>query len=235
MSRKAGTGLAPDTPTPWVRDSPAATGIMSLACSRGGAWDLLTQNSNTGWIMLDGPASTPQGRAEHGGARVLADAGIHAYEVTDAHVPFLIGGFTATVVGAAAGALFLLTRGPQPGRAVGGLTALLTTIGCLVTRATPIPTDEDDHGNRPEPLGICSLVIQGVVVMAVVALSGPAPLRPGRLVQEAKSLTPGLQPDDPGSGSPDEPPTSPRTEPVAGGGHASRTLTGTRRPAAGAQ
>ncbi|MER6148373.1 hypothetical protein, partial [Streptomyces hirsutus] len=41
------------------------------------------------WIMLDSPASTPQGRAEHGGARVvaavllLADTGIHAYEVID--------------------------------------------------------------------------------------------------------------------------------------------------------
>lgn len=166
--------------------------------------------------MLDSPASTPHGRAEHGGARVLAgvlllaDAGIHAYEVIDADVPFLVVGFLATAVGTAAGALLLLTRAPRLGWVVGGLTALLTTIGYVVTRATPVPTDEDDYGNWLEPLGICSLVIQGVVVgMAVVALSGPAPLRPGHLVQEAKSVTPGLQPDEPGSGSPDEPPTSP--------------------------
>ncbi|GAB3169520.1 hypothetical protein [Streptomyces incanus] len=215
MSREAWTGPAPDTPTPGVRDSLAATGIMFLACSRGGAWDLLTQDSNTGWIMLDSPASTPRGRAEHGGARVLAavlllaDAGIHVYEVIDADVPLLIGGFTATVVGTAAGALLLLTRGPRLGWVVGGLTALLTTIGYIVTRATPVPTDEDDYGNWLEPLGVCSLVIQGVVVMAAVALSGPAPLRPGHLVQEVKSVTPGLRPDEPGSGSPDEPPASP--------------------------
>ncbi|CAM5732589.1 hypothetical protein SHIRM173S_12447 [Streptomyces hirsutus] len=189
---------------------------MSLACSRGGAWDLLTQDSNTGWIMLDSPASTPQGRAEHGGARalaavlLLADAGIHAYEVIDADVPFLIGGFIATAVGTTVGALLLLTRGPRLGWVVGGLTALLTTIGYIVTRATPVPTDEDDYGNWLEPLGVCSLVIQGiVVVMAAVALSGPAPLRPGHLVQEAKSVTPGLRPDDPGSGAPNEPPPSP--------------------------
>ncbi|MGY3203034.1 hypothetical protein [Streptomyces sp. TE5632] len=166
--------------------------------------------------MLDSPASTPRGRAEHGGARVLAgalllaDAGIHAYEVTDADVPFLIGGFIAAAVGAVAGALLLLTRGPRLGWVVGGLTALLTTIGYIVTRATPIPTDEADYGNWLEPLGVCSLVIQGIiVVMAAVALSGPAPVRPGHLSQEARSMTPGLRPDDPGSGPPDEPPTSP--------------------------
>lgn len=164
---------------------------------------------------LDSPASTPQGRAEHGGARVVAgvlllvDAGIHAYEVVDADVPFLVGGFIATAVGTAAGALLLLTRGPRLGWVVGGLTALLTTIGYIVTRATPVPTDEDDYGNWLEPLGICSLVIQGIViVMAVVALSGPAPLRPHHLVQEAKSVTPGLEPDEPDSDTPDEPPTS---------------------------
>ncbi|MEU6526349.1 hypothetical protein ABZ892_26825 [Streptomyces sp. NPDC046924] len=40
------------------------------------------------------------------------------------------------------------------------------------------------HGNWLGPLGVCSLVIQGiVVVMAGVALSGPAPLRPGHLVR----------------------------------------------------
>ncbi|CAM5730919.1 hypothetical protein SHIRM173S_10945 [Streptomyces hirsutus] len=159
---------------------------MSLACSRGGAWDLLTQDSNTGWIMLDSPASTPQGRAEHGGARalaavlLLADAGIHAYEVIDADVPFLIGGFIATAVGTTVGALLLLTRGPRLGWVVGGLTALLTTIGYIVTRATPVPTDEDDYGNWLEPLGVCSLVIQGiVVVMAAVALERARPATAG--------------------------------------------------------
>lgn len=144
------------------------------------------------------------------GALLLADAGIHVYEVIDADVPFLIGGFIATVVGTAADALLLLTRGPRLGWVAGGLTALLTTIGYIVTRATPLPTDEDDYGNWLEPLGICSLVIQGIiVVMAVVALSGPAPLRLGHLVQEAKSVTSGLRPDESGSDSPDEPPTSP--------------------------
>ncbi|MGJ3558184.1 hypothetical protein ACR6C2_01405 [Streptomyces sp. INA 01156] len=188
---------------------------MSLARSRGGAWDLLTQDSNMGWIMLGGPASTPRGRAEHGGARVVAgillpaDAGSHAYEVTDADVPFLIGGFTATAAGAAAGALILLTREPRLGWAVGGLTALLTTIGCIVAGATPIPTGEADYGNWLESLGVCSSVIQGIAVVAVMALSGPAPVRPGHLAQEAGSMTPGLRPDDPGSGPPDEPPTSP--------------------------
>ncbi|WP_406471456.1 hypothetical protein OH738_39885 [Streptomyces hirsutus] len=147
--------------------------------------------------MLDSPASTPRGRAEHGGARVvaavllLADAGIHAYEVLAADVPFLIGGFLATAVGTTVGALLLLTRGPRLGWVVGGLTALLTTIGYIVTRATPVPTDEDDYGNWLEPLGVCSLVIQGiVVVMAAVALSGPAPTagppRPGGEVGDTR-------------------------------------------------
>ncbi|GAB2823170.1 hypothetical protein GCM10027073_61620 [Streptomyces chlorus] len=43
---------------PGARDWLAATGIMSLTCSRGGAWDLSAQKSNAGWIVLDSPAPT---------------------------------------------------------------------------------------------------------------------------------------------------------------------------------
>ncbi|CAM5227227.1 hypothetical protein SALBM217S_09090 [Streptomyces griseoloalbus] len=171
-----------------ARDSPAARGIMSLACSRGGAWDLLTQDSKHGMDHA-GQSRLPPARpcGARRGARpwpqllLLADAGIHAYEVIDADAHFLIGGFIATAVGTTVGALFFWpTRGPRLGWVVGGLTALLTTIGYIVTRATPVPTDEDDYGNWLEPLGVCSLVIQGiVVVMAAVASERARPATAG--------------------------------------------------------
>ncbi|MBP0457130.1 hypothetical protein [Streptomyces montanisoli] len=130
---------------------------------------------------------------------LLIDAGIHAYEVIDADVPFLVGGFIATAVGAVAGAYLLLTSGPRLGWVLGGLTTLLTSIGYIVTRATPVPTDEDDYGNWLEPLGLTSLILQIVVVaLAVWALTGRHGLRPAHLVQEGKAVTPGMNPDEPG-------------------------------------
>jgi hypothetical protein len=153
--------------------------------------------------MLGSPASTPEGRAEHrswralAGILLLADAAIHAYEVVGADVAFLIGGFIATAAGTAAGAYLLFTRAPRLGWILGGLTALLTFIGYIVTRATPIPGDQDDFGNWGEPLGIVSLVIEAILVaMALWALTGPHRVRPRHLVQEAKAVTPGLTEDE---------------------------------------
>ncbi|MEV0696259.1 hypothetical protein [Streptomyces sp. NPDC050388] len=138
-----------------------------------------------------------------------AAAGIRAGEVTGADVSFLGGGVTAAAVGAAAGALLVVTRVPRPGRVGGGLTALPATIGCRVTRATPVPAGEGDYGTWREPLGVCSPVVQGIVVRAVVAPGGPVRLRPGHLLWEARSVVPGLRPDGPGSGSPGGPPAAP--------------------------
>lgn len=152
--------------------------------------------------MLDSPASTPNSRPELRSWRVLAGilllatAAIHAYEVLGADVAFLIGGFIAAAAGTAAGAYLLFTRAPRLGWILGGLTALLTFIGYIVTRATPVPGDQDDFGNWLEPLGIASLVIEAILVgMAVWVLSGPHRVRGRHLVEEAKAVIPGLTED----------------------------------------
>ncbi|AEW92378.1 hypothetical protein SCATT_00070 [Streptantibioticus cattleyicolor NRRL 8057 = DSM 46488] len=109
---------------------------------------------------------------------MLAATAIHAYEATDADVPFLLVGFIASAVGTGTAALLLVARAPRLGWALGGLTALLTFVGYVVTRATPIPTDEDDYGNWLELLGVVSLVVEAIiVVMAVWALAGATPGR----------------------------------------------------------
>ncbi|MGY3199977.1 hypothetical protein ACVW19_000491 [Streptomyces sp. TE5632] len=82
-------------------------------------------------------------------------------------------------------------------------------IGCVVIGAMPVPAGGGGCGNWLEPLGVCSLVIRGVVVMAVVALGGPVRLRAGRLVWGAKPVAPGFCPGEPGSGPSGEPSSSP--------------------------
>jgi hypothetical protein len=92
----------------------------------------------------------------------------------------------------------LFTRAPRLGWILGGLTALLTFLGYIVTRTTPIPGDQGDFGNWGEPLGVVSLVIEAILVaMAIWALTGPHRVRTRHLAQEAKAVTPGLSEDVP--------------------------------------
>jgi hypothetical protein len=168
--------------------------------------------------MLDSPASTPNSRAEHrywrtaAGILLLADAAIHAYEILGADVAFLIGGFTATAAGTAAGAYLLFTRAPRLGWILGGVTALLTFTGYIVTRATPVPGDQSDFGNWLEPLGVVSLVLEAILVaLAAWALTGPQPVRARHLIQEAKAVTPGLSEDNAPAPEPAGRPSRPST------------------------
>ncbi|MBV9449100.1 MAG: hypothetical protein JO345_24700 [Streptosporangiaceae bacterium] len=74
----------------------------------------------------------------------------------------------------------------------------MTFLGYIVTRATPVPGDQDDFGNWGEPLGVASLVIEAIlVILAVWALTGRHQVRTRHLVQEAKAVTPGLSEDVP--------------------------------------
>jgi hypothetical protein len=149
--------------------------------------------------MLDSPVSTPDSRPElrswrvFAGILLLAIAVIHIYEALGADGAFLVGGFIACAAGTTAGATLLFTRAPRLGWILGGLTALLTFLGYIVTRATPVPGDQSDAGNWLEPLGVVSLVLEGLLVAAAAwVLTGPHPLRLRHLKQEVKAVTPGL-------------------------------------------
>lgn len=54
-----------------------------------------------------------------------------------------------------------------------GLVCALAAAGYVLTRSVPLPGDSGDAGNWLEPLGMASLIIEGVVViLAALILAG---------------------------------------------------------------
>ncbi len=97
---------------------------------------------------------------------------IHALEIQGqlSGTLWLTVAFCLLAVTAPACGLWLLAR---PGRLpwiAGGLICLLTAIGYVLTRSVGLPGDSGDVGNWLEPLGITSLIIEGIMVI-VVALA----------------------------------------------------------------
>jgi hypothetical protein len=67
--------------------------------------------------------------------------------------------------------LCLLVRPSRASWIAGGVICLATAIGYVLTRSVGLPGDTGDIGNWLEPLGITSLIIEGIiVVIAVLAL-----------------------------------------------------------------
>jgi hypothetical protein len=149
--------------------------------------------------MLESPATTPNGRAERRGIRVLgavlllAAAVIHVIELQGAETGVLIVGFALSALSTLAAALLLLSRGPRLGWLVGGGAAGLTFLAYVLSRSVGLPGDHEDIGNWGEPLGIASLVAEGVVVLAAVwALTDAHRVSARIATEEIKSVTPGL-------------------------------------------
>jgi hypothetical protein len=149
--------------------------------------------------MLESPATTPNGRAERRGVRVvgavllLAAAVIHAVELQDAETPMLIVGFALSALATLGAALLLLTRGPRLGWLIGGGAAALTFLGYVLSRTVGLPGDDEDVGNWAEPLGVVSLVVEGLaVLLAIWALTDAHRVNARIAAEELKSVTPGL-------------------------------------------
>ena len=114
---------------------------------------------------------------------LLAVGIIHALEFRGqiGGAAWLAAGFGLLAVTAPACALWLLARpGPLPWLS-GGLICLSAGFGYVLTRSVGMPGDRGDVGNRLEPLGVTSLIIEAVVVIlaASVLTDLVAAMRPG--------------------------------------------------------
>src|SRR4051794_9962057 len=118
--------------------------------------------------MLESPVTTPNGRAERAPVRVcgalllLAAAVIHIIEIQGAETAVLLVGFALSALGTLGAALLLLTRGPRLGWLLGGAAAALTFLGYVLSRTVGLPGADEDVGNWGEPLGVLSLVVEGL-------------------------------------------------------------------------
>ena len=94
--------------------------------------------------------------------------------------------------------MLLLTRGPRLGWFLGGGAAGLTFLGYVVSRTVGLPGDHEDIGNWAEPLGVLSLIVEGLaVILAIWALTDADRLNARIAAEELKAVTPGLA-EEPG-------------------------------------
>src|SRR3954454_12771137 len=148
-----------------------------------------------GLVMLDSPVTTPTGRAERRAPRVVGAillilaAVIHVIEVRDAETVTLVIGFALSAV-STLGSLLLLTRGPRLGWFLGGGAAALTFVGYVLSRSVGLRGDTGDIGNWGEPLGVVSLVVEGLAVaLAIWALTDSYRISPRIVREEIKAVT----------------------------------------------
>lgn len=108
------------------------------------------------------------GRAEQPLARVVAAAAliagavIHLVELPGHFLPVLNALFIASAVGMLLGAVLLLLPAPRLGWLIGGGTAFLTFLGYVLSRTTGLPGILIAIGHWFYPLGIPSLIVEGV-------------------------------------------------------------------------
>jgi len=162
-----------------------------------------------GLVMLDSPVTTPTGRAERPAPRVVGAillilaAVIHVIEVRDAETVTPVIGFALSAVSTLGGSLLLLTRGPRLGWFLGGGAAALTFVGYVLSRSVGLPGDTGDIGNWGEPLGVVSLVVEGLAVaLAIWALTDSYRISPRIVREEIKAVTAGLTEGEPDSRDP---------------------------------
>lgn len=108
-------------------------------------------------------------------AIVLFSVGIvHALEIQGqvSGAWWLATGFCLLTVAGPLAGLWLLVRPSSAAWLVGGLICLADFAGYVLTRSVPVPGDTGDHGNWLEPLGMVTLITEGVfIILAVLVLA----------------------------------------------------------------
>ena len=97
---------------------------------------------------------------------------VHLLDVEDrlAEVPYIGWLFVAIIVASLAVASLLIRSDDRRAWAAAGLIAGATIMGYVVTRTIGMPNDGgDDIGNWTEPLGLASLMVEGIVVALAVS------------------------------------------------------------------
>lgn len=128
-------------------------------------------------MFVKQPVGVTTGHAEQpaarlvGAAALLAGAGMHLVLVPGHALSVLYSLFIASAAGMVVGAL-LLALAPRLGWVIGGGTAFLTFLGYVLTRTTGLPGVLTATGAWFYPLGIPSLIVEGIAVgLAVWALA----------------------------------------------------------------
>jgi hypothetical protein len=128
-------------------------------------------------VFVKQPVGVTPGHAEQpatrlvGAAALLAGAGMHLVLVPGHALSVLYSLFIASAAGMVVGAL-LLALAPRLGWVIGGGTAFLTFLGYVLTRTTGLPGVLTATGAWFYPLGIPSLIVEGIAVgLAVWALA----------------------------------------------------------------
>lgn len=146
--------------------------------------------------MLGKPTGLDAGRAEQpvarliGAAALLTGAGLHLVFVPGYTLPVLDGLFTASAAGMVLGAVLLIAPAPRLGWLIGGVTAFLTFLGYVLSRTTGLPGILTAIGAWSYPLGIPSLIVEGIAFcLAIWALTDRYGLNGDRLAAERRALT----------------------------------------------
>ena len=85
--------------------------------------------------------------------------------------PYLGYLYIALMVGSVLAAGLLFYR-PRAGWTLGGLLALGAFVAYCLSRTTGLPNATDDIGNWGEPLGVTSLIVEGVMVVLSATMLG---------------------------------------------------------------
>ncbi len=82
--------------------------------------------------------------------------------------PYLGGAFIALIAASIGLAAVLATRDDRAVLLASGGLALAVIIGYVLSRSTGLPAATEDIGNWLEPLGLASLFVEGIVVLAAL-------------------------------------------------------------------
>ena len=108
-----------------------------------------------------------------GALLLLAVAVIHYLDLGGklSETPYLGYLYIALMVGSVLAAGLLFYR-PRAGWTLGGLLALGAFVAYCLSRTTGLPNATDDIGNWGEPLGVTSLIVEGVMVVLSATMLG---------------------------------------------------------------
>ena len=105
-----------------------------------------------------------------GAFALLVTAGVHIADVsgkleesTYIGVGFILG----PIAGALLGAVLLVGGNQTMGWVVGAGISAATAIGYVLSRTSGLPRAREDIGNWGEPIGVLSLIAEGVVLLCV--------------------------------------------------------------------